>query len=99
MRLPEVAVAGRCFRKLRGMKCVRVYIHQRKVAIDETELRPHDTLHCLDGLMHRSAIGALEITVFEECHRSISSTLNVIGRSDWWRKMVHYSCSLKAVAR
>jgi hypothetical protein len=88
VHLPEPALRSRTLRRLGRRFGVGMRLGQREVAVNEPELIAHiapDSLHYRIGA---SAVGAFEIAVFDERHRSIARAQRVIA-------FVYRNCKLR----
>src|SRR5208283_2433297 len=87
MHGPEFALAGRALRCFCGVKCVRMDILKREMAIDELHSLPEPSQEQLDYSSGLLAVGAFEVAILDNRHWRMRGPYGVVGRSYCHREL------------
>src|SRR3989441_4558725 len=79
---PELAVLRRRLGQLGSVLRVLVHARQRKMAVDEAQIRSHAALDPFHDGVRRAAVRALEIAILDQRDRRVRRTLDVVARAD-----------------
>jgi hypothetical protein len=79
MHLPELSLRSRGFRGLSRAFGVRMYLGERKVTKDKTEIVAHCFLNFLDDQISCGAVGTFKVAVLNQRYRRISRTLYMVA--------------------
>ena len=82
VHLPELPLCPRGLRHLRSVLRVGVQLREREVAEREPQARSHATLDPLHDRVRLTAVGTLEVAVFDQRRRRIRRALDVIAVPD-----------------
>ena len=78
VHLPEFSLRASCLRSFSGAQRMRMRLHGGKVPKDKAQIVTQPFLHFLDYRKGSTAMNAFEVAIFEQRHRRVWHSGNVV---------------------